>query len=723
MHRRSQPLGLLAVCLLACAPALTGQGWIEPVRPGPGWGVQKLRSAVTVAVVGRVANVTVEEWFQNRGPGLGEGDYHYPLPGEAAFGSFSLWQGDTELRGETMDAAQARTIYEEIVRRKRDPALIELAGHGLIRARVFPINPGETRKITLRYTQILGREGDAWRFRYAAGAGPGTAGAATSFRLTADSADRLGDPYSPTHQVHTRRSGGRIEVTLADSSTGDLDLFLPLARPHVGVSLVTHRPPGDDGYFMLLLAPGTARAEALHRDVVAVVDVSGSMSGEKLAEAKAALEQLLASLHAGDRFRLIAFENGVRRFAAQWTAVSSENRSRAVDWVRGLETGGGTNIAGALDEAYSLPPAEGALGVVVFLTDGLPTVGEQDPERIAAHADERRGAFRVFAFGIGYDVNAYLLDRLTEQARGFTEYITPGGDIERAVGALANRIASPVLTDVALEGGDGVELYDVQPQALPDLFAGDEVVVFGRYRTAGVREWTASIRGRRNGVEERFRSGAIDSGEHPADEYIPRLWASRKTGALSREIRLHGQTPELMTALKELALRYGILTEYTSYLVQEPGAVATNGAVEDLRRVAPAAPKDQAGAGAIARSQAEARAASQSVVVPDRDQLDGLLHGRAGISPTRRAGGRLFILRDAVWTDLGHGDSLPVVTVAPFSDAYFALLQAVPELAQAATLTPAVLVAGRRVSVKIAAGGKQTWRAGELTALVRDFRS
>ena len=221
-----------------------------------------------------------------------------------------------------------------------------------------------------------------------------------------------------------------------------------------------------------------------------------------------------------------------------------------------LETGGGTNIAGALDEAYSLPPAEGALGVVVFLTDGLPTVGEQDPERIAAHAEERRGAFRVFSFGIGTDVNAYLLDRLTEQARGRTEYITPGGDIERAVGALANRIASPVLTDVALEGDDGVELYDVQPQALPDLFAGDEVVVFGRYRTSGASAWTASVRGLRNGVAERFRSDAIGTGDLPANEYIPRLWASRKAGALSREIRLHGQTPELMAALKELALRY-----------------------------------------------------------------------------------------------------------------------------------------------------------------------
>jgi Ca-activated chloride channel family protein len=723
---RSTTIGFLTVLLLARAPALAGQGWIEPVRPGPGWGVQKLRSAVSVTLNGRVANVTVEEWFQNRGAGLGEGDYHYPVPDGAAFGSFSLWQGDTELRGETMDATQARAIYEEIVRRKRDPALIELAGHGLIRARVFPINPGETRKITLRYTQILDRQGDAWRFRYAAGAGPGATTSAHSFRLTTDSAERFGNPYSPTHQVRTRRSGGRLEVTLADSSarSGDLDLFLPFARPQVGLTLVTHRPPGEDGYFMLLVAPGAARETApLRRDVVAVVDVSGSMSGEKLAQAKAALEQLLGSLRQGDRFRLIAFESAVRRYATEWTTATPGNRRHAVDWVRALEAGGGTNIAGALDEAYALPPAEGSLGVVVFLTDGLPTVAEQDPERIAARAEERRGQFRVFSFGIGFDVNAYLLDRLTERARGRTEYISPGGDIERAVGTLTSRIASPVLTDVALDGGDGVELYDVQPQALPDLFVGDEVVVFGRYRPAGTGDWTLSVRGRRNGAEERFRSGPTAAGMATRDDYIPRLWATRKAGALSREIRLHGQTTELTNALKELALRYGILTEYTSYLVQEPGAVASGAVNLSGVTIAPApAPRDQAGAGAVARSRAEAKAAEQAVIVPDQEVVDGIRLGRAGINPTRRAGGRLFILRDSVWTDLAHGDSLPVVSVVPFSDAYFALLRAVPELRPAAGLGP-VLVAGRHVSIKIAAGGKETWRAGELEALVRDFRS
>jgi Ca-activated chloride channel family protein len=205
------------------------------------------------------------------------------------------------------------------------------------------------------------------------------------------------------------------------------------------------------------------------------------------------------------------------------------------------------------------------------------------------------------------------------------------------------------------------------------------------------------------------------------------LWAARKAGALSREIRLHGQTPELMNALKDLALRYGVLTEYTSYLVQEPNAVVigVNAREDDARRNAPAAPRDQAGAGAVAQSRSEARQASKSVVAAaaDQEELDQLLRGRAGINPTQRVGGRLFILRDSVWTDLRQAGSLPVITVAPFSPAYFALLRAIPELVRSAGLTPAVLVAGGRVSVKIAAGGKETWRAGELEALVRDFRS
>ena len=719
-------LGVLSLLLLPLAVA-GAQGWIEPIRPLPApmprGSVVKIRSAVQVAVTGRVARVSVEEWFRNDGALLDEASYLYPLPGEATFSDFSLWQGDRELKGEPMDAAQARSIYEEIVRRKRDPALIELAGHGLLRARVFPIAAGETRKITLRYTQMLDRVGDAWRFRYVTGAGPGAA-APRGFRIAVDSAARFGDPYSPTHRVTTRHDADRLEIALADSTArGDFELFLPLVRGLVGMSLITNQPVGEDGFFMLLLAPGTGSATtpSLARDLVAVLDVSGSMSGEKLDQARAALVQLLGGLRSGDRFRVISFGSGVRRYATGWTPATADSVRAAQEWVRRLDTDGGTNIAGALTEAFTQPPRDGSLGVVVFLTDGMPTVGETDPERIAEQAESGRGAFRVFAFGIGYDVNTYLLDRLTERARGVTAYIQPGGDIEQAVGALAAKIATPVLTDLTIRG-DGVELYDLQPQGLPDLFGGDELVVFGRYRGEGRGERSVTVTGRRNGHEERFSTGARFGDEQSGSEYVQQLWAARKAGALSREIRLHGANPEIVNELKRLALRYGILTEYTSYLVQEPNVVAT-GREMYMRRPAP---QDQAGAPAVQRSEAARKLASaqslEAVVVSGAaDSIAAPQNARG--TRTERVGGRLFAWRDSTWTDIAHGDSLRVVTVAPFSDAYFALLRALPELRGPATLEPAVLVAGRRVSFKIAAGGKTAWTDGELAALVRDFRS
>src|SRR5437879_2779490 len=272
--------GVVCAVVLPIAPA-AAQGWIEHPRGA----IEKVRSAVQVTVTGRAARVTVEEWFRNGGAPLDEASYLYPVPGEAVFSDFSLWQGDRELKGEPMDAAQARAIYEEIVRRKRDPALIELAGHGLLRARVFPIGPGETRKITLRYTQILDRVGDAWRFRYSTGPAAGSP-ASSSFRMQVDSAARFGDPYSPTHRLSASRSDDRIELTLTDTNTrGDLELFLPLARGLVGMSLVTSQPVGEDGFFMLLLAPGRAETPSVRRDRVAVLDVAAAMPGEKLAQA------------------------------------------------------------------------------------------------------------------------------------------------------------------------------------------------------------------------------------------------------------------------------------------------------------------------------------------------------------------------------------------------------------------------------------------------------
>jgi Ca-activated chloride channel family protein len=721
----SRVLGGVLVLAVGTSAA-QAQGWIEIPNPtfmngtGTTGPVAKVRSAVNVTVSGRVARVTVEEWFRNAGPVLNEASYLFPLPGEAVFSNYSLWQGEQELRGEMMDAGQARGIYEAIVRAKKDPALIELVGHGLIRARVFPLNPGETRKITLRYTQMLDRTGDAWRFRYTAARDQ----APRSFRLHADSAERLGEPYSPTHRVNARRDGGRITVSLADTSwTGDLELLLPITRGLVGLTALTNRPVGEDGFFMLLLAPGRADAPAVRRDLVAVMDVSGSMSGDKIEQAKIALTQLLGTLRAGDRFRLVAFSNYVRRYAEGWTVASADARRQGIEWVQSLSADGGTNIAGALTEAFAAAPDAEALGMVVFLTDGLPSTGESNPERLAEMAEQQRGRFRVFTFGVGHDVNTFLLDRIALRARGASEYVSPGGSIEQAVGALAAKTSTPVLTDLAIAADAGVELYDLQPGELPDLFGGDELVVLGRYRGPANAGWSIHVRGRRAGREERFSTATGGRGQ-AGTEYVTQLWASRKAASLSRELRLHGQSREVMEQLRNLALRYGILTEYTSYLVQEPNLVAQSQFRLDAVTVnAAPAPSAQVGAGAVQRAREEAKASTVRSLADSEGERGYVARDRdARAAATRRLGNRMFVLRDSTWTDIGHADSSRLVTVAPYSDAYFALLRALPELVKAAALEPAVVVAGQRVSIKIGGGGQTSWSTGELEEIVRKFR-
>lgn len=718
-HPLTRLLSLSTAAGLAAAP-LHAQGWIEierpPNRPELAGGVVRTASRVTVTIDGRVARVEVEERFRNAGGGLAEGNYLYPLPGEAVFQNFSLWMGDQEIRGEVMRAEEARGVYEEIVRRRRDPALLSLAGHGLVRAQVFPIGPGETRKVVLRYTQLLDRTGDALRLRYAMGArGPSDP---ETFRVTVADAERFGTPYSPTHPLTTRRSAGTLSVAVDAATGGDVELFLPLRQGLVGTTVVTHAPGGEAGYFMLLLSPPAAvESASVPRDVTLIVDVSGSMSGDKLEQAKAALTQALGTLGAADRFRLIAFSSAVRPFRAEFVAASAANVRDARAFVDGLTADGGTNIEAALDAALDRPTAEGRLDLVLFMTDGLPSVGERSPERLAERAGRRLEGARMFTVGVGHDVNTYLLDRLATEGRGSSAYVAPDASVETVMGALLAKLRFPALVNLRLVNAP-VRLDQQSPAALPDLFYGEELVLFGRYSGSG--NGPLVIEGERNGRRERFTAEAHFAAAEPGNDFVPRLWAARRVGDLTRQIRLEGGTPDLIAQVRDLGLRYGILTEYTSYLVQEPGMVAAGGVRRELVAPPASAPSAQSGRAAFdAASRSAGLSAAGNLAAAKASEAELRVDGGADV---RRAGGRIFSLQHGVWTDAAQVDSLHVTSVAPYSPAYFALVRALPELAPCLGLGEAVLVAGRRESVRIAPQGVVTWKAGQLAALVSGFR-
>lgn len=713
----------LALLLLALPAPLAAQGWIDIERPdrprGPA-SVVRVSSSVRAVVEGRVARFEVHERFRNDGGVVAEGMYHYPLPGEAAFSAFSLFQGEQELKGEMMASAQARSIYEAIVRQRKDPALITLVGHGLIRAQVFPIQPRETRTIILRFTQLVGRDGDALRLRYAAG---DRGDAPVTFSVEIRRGDEFATPYSPTHTIQDERRDGELRITIAPPVQGDVDLVLPFRRGLVGGTVLTHAEPGEDGFALLFLAPPPAESGAeLPRDLTLVVDVSGSMSGEKMDQARSALRQSLGTLNARDRFRLIAFSSGVRHFREGWSPASREVLAEARRFVDDLSANGGTNLEGAVEAALADRGDTGRLSTILLLTDGLPSVGEQAPDRIAASAAGRIGRARIFTVGVGHDVNTYLLDRLAVEGRGSATYVAPGADVGDAVGGVLTKLARPALVDLRIVDAP-VRFEEQAPTVLPDLFYGEELVIVTRYRGEG--RGPVVIEGTRNGRRERFTIQAAFERRAEGSGYLPPLWAARRIGELTRQIRLEGSSPALIARVRDLGLRYGILTEYTSYLVLEPGMQVANAAPP------PAAPREMTGGKAFDAARASAGMSGSGSLQAAEEAVNRRMgqvksefrsrDGRMAPAEMKRAGGRVLVLRGQVWTDIGHSDSLKVTTIAPMSRAWFALLEARPALRATLAAGSPILVAGRRASLKVADGGLSEWAPGAMSRFLQEF--
>lgn len=760
MRRLLKGLVLALPLSSAYVSALAAQGWIEPLpnRPVPlgSWAVERSRSEVRVTVEGRVARVDLAEWFRNDGPRAAEGEYLYPLSGEAAFLGFSLWQGEEELSGEIMDRNSARATYEKMVRRRGDPALVELIGHGLLRARVFPVEPGEEQQVRLSYTQLLETSGGALHFRYAGGGvrngdarpsrpilvrddrredasihGHGLEdgrGVRTDFELVVADGDAYLDPFSPTHGLMHKRQDGQLVIRL-DSDTelsGQLSVFLPLARPGVGLTVATHRPAGEHGYMMLTLSPGRVGAQAEPRDVTVVVDVSGSMAGVKIAQAREALQALLQSLGPADRFRLISFSSSVRVLSKGWRLADAAGLRDARAWVDTLAADGGTDIAAALEEAFHVMPGAGRLPVVIFITDGLPTVGEQNPERIADAAERDRGRARVFAFGVGNDVNTHLLDRLSAAARGSTDYVQPGESVERALSLLAAKIRHPVLTDVQLVSAPA-QLFEIYPITLPDVFAGQELVLLGRYRGDG--EGELAVSGRRAGRSERFAVEASLPVRNSANGYLPRLWASRKLGYLTRQVWLEGPTASLLEEIRKIALRYGLLSEYTAFLAPGREAVAAvgkpsgGGSVSRSLSRPPGNAAQAQGVRAVA-SAVRARWLRGVSRAADVDAAeDGLAFDLEG-TDRRVVHGRLFERTDGVWIDASPADSerAPVMTVKLFSRTWFDLVASLPEVAAISRELGRVELTGARVRLRLDTDGHESLPPDLLAGLIADFR-
>jgi len=710
-------IGRIVILALAfgLASAALGDGMIVPVRPElrvrGHWAVKYHHVKMTVR--DQVASVTIDQEFVNTGKGMIEVEYLFPVPPAAAINGMTLVVNGREFTAKLLPADEARKIYEDIVRRKKDPALLEYAGFGLYRTRAFPLEPGKPAKVIVHYDYPCKKDRDLVEVWYPLNTEKFSAKPIDDVKVTVDikSAADITAVYSPTHDLSVQRKDPRHVIATYHEKDAlpavDFQVFYKAADEDVGATLLTYRPDaGRDGYFMVLASPNprTAKSKVVPKDAVIVLDHSGSMSGEKLDQAKDALRFVLNKLNEHDRFNVIPYNDSVEPFFEGLVRAGIDSPGRtaeALDRVDRIEAGGGTNIHDALTTAMQMLCRDELRGkdpsrpmYVIFLTDGKPTVGKKDEKTIladTARANDR--AVRLFAFGVGYDVNVRLLDKLVAENHGRSDYVRPAENIESKISALYAKIRNPVMTGLKVTI-EPLGLRDRYPRRVGDLFDGDQITLVGRYSGSG--KATLVVTGMYEGKERAFEY-PVEAAAKADSRYafVERLWAVRRVGYLMDQIQLNGQSKELIDELIRLSKDYGIMTPYTSFLAEETTVLARR---QEVRGRMVAEAKALAADVAGARGQ-RAAMARQTLNVAARAPASGVagkgvtMYGNlrdvayeAGekeiVGNVRQIGNQALYRRGQVWlaanasdVDLER-DAAKIKVIERFSEEYFKLVRA-----------------------------------------------
>jgi Ca-activated chloride channel family protein len=738
--RRRLAAGLLAAGLVALDAGAFALGILVPRRPefSP---IQLADAEVRTEITNNLAKTRVVQEFFNPNPRQLEADFFFPVPRGANVTDFVLYMNGKPVKGEVLEKEKAREIYEGIVRRMRDPGLLEWIDYNLFKVRVFPVPPNGTQKIELEFAQPL--EADQGLFKYAfplktpkSGLERTRQDGKVKFTVDINSDEAIRNVYSPSHTVDTDlKDPKHAKVALASpaltGATGDFVLFYEYSNKEIALSLVATRPGTDDGYFALMLSPQAEydKAKSNPNDVTFVIDTSGSMLDDnKIEQARRALAYCVSQLREGDRFNLVRFSTETEKFRDTPVEATAPNIADAKQWIERLRATGGTNISGALREALSSGKDSGGstsatadrVHTVVFITDGLPTIGITQPERILDEVKGMsRGSIRIFTFGVGNDVNTKLLDGIADAARAVSEYIRPGQDLEVPISKFFDKISRPAMTGLRLDM-TVASIFDMYPKELPDLFYGTQLTVFGRYKRAGPVAVRLAGTIADKPVEFVYEKALPE--REPANEFVEKLWGTRKIGYLLDEIRAHGESGELRDEVIRLAKKYGVVTPYTSYLVAEdippaptvvdrpsPRPMMLRDPVQlrsERRHAAPATMPQSTGvsvdsgremrfgAGALKQqSGVEAvRAAGNVRALKEVTQAD------RSNEMVSTAGGKTFRLVNGIWMDSDiKPDEVPKLVIKQFSNAYFAAVRANPKLAD-------IFALGDRVQVKLAGG-------------------
>ncbi|MBU4341964.1 MAG: VWA domain-containing protein [Candidatus Altiarchaeales archaeon] len=671
-------IGLLLVSILTGIAA--ADGMIIPVPP-PDVRPEKIPPFaikyhhVNITIDNQYAETEIDQVFKNEFSRDLEGTYIFPIPETASIHEFSMFVEGEKLDGEILKKDEARQIYEDIVRQLIDPALLEYVGQDMFKASVYPIPANGEKRIQLRYSEVIGCESGICHYRYPLEIEKFSSGDIESVLISVrlKSNKPIKAIYSPTHKISVSRINDyEAEVSYEEENVKpekDFELYYTVSEEDFGLNLLTFKD-GENGFFMLLLAPKqeTKEEEIIAKDIIFVLDTSGSMAGDKIEQAKSALEFCVNSLNDEDRFNLITFNTNIGEFDDNLVDSNSENKKNALEFISKIEASGGTNINDALLHALDMVEDEERPSIIIFLTDGKPTVGTTDNEKIMGNVkDENSGKARIFVFGVGYDVNTHLLDKISGGNSGASEYVKPEEDIEIKVSDFYSKISNPVLSNLEI-GFSGVSVRDSYPKELPDLFKGSQLVLFGRYSGGG--DATITLAGRTGKEEKTYSYEANFPEENSENEFIPRLWATRKIGYLMDEIRLHGENEELIDEIINLSMEYGIITPYTSFLVDMDTDLSRPEGIAAAREGFSQSVVDMAFNAVTGLSAIKSAQTTQELKEGDIYE--------SGSTRVEHVGKKTFYQRNGTWVDNDwDGDDASEIKYG--SDAYFEFLKNNPE--------------------------------------------
>ena len=705
---------ILAVILILAGNNTFADGFIVIPRPHPlpnPFPLEVVYHNVDVRIDGQSAVTKIDQSFYNPSHHQLEGFYIFPVPKGAVISNFTMVINGKESKAELLDADKARKIYEDIVRQMRDPALLEYSEQNIFKLRIFPIEPRSEKKISISYTQVIESDNNLFEYIYPLNTEKFSAKPLKNVSVKVDlkSEKKLKNIYCPTHEVDiVNKSDYHSIISYEDENTKpdiDFKLYFSKNASRVGLSVLTYKKHKESGYFFLSASPSLDidNSGIEEKDITFIIDVSGSMSGDKLEQAKKALLYCVNNLNTDDRFEIIKFSTEAYALFKNLESANKNNRKKAKDFINDLQAIGGTNIEEAFELASNNYRKSSRPHFVVFLTDGKPTIGETNDEKlIKAILKKNKSNSRVFTFGIGDEINTHLLDKITEETNAWRTYVSDEEDIEVKVSNFYDKIQSPVLSDLKINFGKNVEVFQTYPKDLPDLFKGSNLLVFGRYKGKGQAKVTVS--GNLRGERKEFSTTVNFPDDEDEYSFIPPIWASRRIGYLLDVIRLNGENKELVDEVTTLAREHGIITPYTSYLILEDEQIRVRGGrLADVLQTLPPQPelkKDMEGDYFSMREKSGRKSVTTSEEFQNLNSAGNISQTQQGnerlnyvdskginrnlTQQVKNISGRAIYQQDEFWVDseLQNQSDVKKVRVQFNSDEYFKLLNKEPETAQ-----------------------------------------